>query len=95
MKWKINIYLRRWLGLPRSLIRAALYCTSNALQLSSKGLVEEFVVSRTREAMLYRNSKNLKVAAAGIEVRTGKKWSAKKELGEANIYTYICIIRSS
>ena len=33
--------------------------------------------------MLYRDSKNPKVATAGIEVRTGRKWRAKKELGNA------------
>ena len=80
---KINNYLRRWLGFPRSLSSAALYGSSNALQLPFKGLMEEFVVSRTREVMLYRDSKDPKVATAGIEVRTGKKWCAKKELGNA------------
>ena len=53
-----------------------------------KGLMEEFVISRTREAMLYKDSKDSKVAATGIEVRTGRKWNAKKkkkkkELGKA------------
>ena len=33
--------------------------------------------------MLYRDSKDPKVAAAGIEVCTGRKWSAKKEMGNA------------
>ena len=33
--------------------------------------------------MLYRDSKDSKVAAVGIEVRTGRKWNAKKELGNA------------
>ena len=33
--------------------------------------------------MLYRGSKDLKVATAGIEVCTGRKRSAKKELGKA------------
>ena len=80
---KINSYLRRWLVLPRSLSRAALYGTSNALQLPFKVLMDEFVVSQTKEAMLYRDSKDPKVAAAAIEVRTGRKWSAKKELGNA------------
>ena len=42
--------------------------------------MEEFVVSRTREVMLYRDSK---VAAGGIEIRTGRKWSAKNEVGNA------------
>ena len=83
MERKIHNYLRRWLGFPRSLGTAALYGSSNALQLPFKGLMEEFVVSRTREVMLYRDSKDPKVATAGIEVRTGKKWCAKKELGNA------------
>ena len=47
---KINSYLRRWLCLPRCLRSAALYGTSTVLQLPFKGLVEEFVVSRSRRA---------------------------------------------
>ena len=83
MERKINNYLQRWLRFPRSLSSAALYGSSNALQLPFKGLMEEFVVSRMREVMLFRDSKDPKVATAGIEVRTGRKWRAKKELGNA------------
>ena len=54
MERKISGYLRRWLGLPKSLSSAALYGTTNAIQLPFKGLKEEFVVTRTREAILYR-----------------------------------------
>ena len=81
MERKINYYLRIWLGFPRSLSSAALYGSSNSLQLPFKGLMEGFVVSRTREVMLYRNSKDPKVATAGSEVRTWREWGAKKELG--------------
>ena len=35
---------------------------------------------RTREAILYRDSRDLKVSGAGIEIRTGRKWSAAREL---------------
>ena len=83
MEKKSNSYLWRWLGLPKNLNSAALYDTSNALQLPFRGLMEECVVSRTREAISYSDSKDPKVAAAGIEVRTGRIWSAKKELGNA------------
>ncbi|XDV13785.1 hypothetical protein PO909_002121 [Leuciscus waleckii] len=38
------------------------------------------MVSRTREAWQYRESRDPKVAAAGIQVRTGRKWSAGKSL---------------
>ena len=80
MERKISGYLRRWLGVPGRLSSEALYGTSNALQLPFKGLSEEFMVSRTREKLQYRESKDPKVASAGLEVRTGRKWSASTEL---------------
>ena len=76
----LNSYLHKWLELPRSLSSAILYATSNVLQLSFKGLVEEFVLSQTKEAILYRDSKDPRVPAASIEVHSGRKWSAEKEL---------------
>lgn len=42
---KISCYLRRWLGLPRSLTSAALCGRSNMLQLPISNLEEEFRVS--------------------------------------------------
>ena len=72
----VSRFLRRWLGLPRSLNSAALYGSSNAIQLPFRGLVEEFMVSRTREIDQYKNSRDPKVL-------TGRKWSAEKELAIA------------
>ena len=80
MEKKINSFLRRWLGFPRSLSSTALYGTSNTLELPFRGLIEEFMVSRTREAYQYKYSEDPKVAGAGIEIKTGRKWSAAKEL---------------
>ena len=80
MERKISSYLRRWLGLPRSLSSAALYGRSNTLQLPFSGLTEEFMVTRTREALQYRESRDDKVASAGIQVRTGRKWRADEAL---------------
>ncbi len=81
---KISGFLRKWLGLPRSLTSAALYGTSNILQLPFSGLTEEFKVVRTREALQYRDCK---VSSAGIEVRTGRKWKAEKavEMAESHL----------
>lgn len=83
MERKISSYLRRWLGLPRSLSSSALYGTSNILQLPFSGLTEEFMVSRTREALQYRESRDPKVASAGIQVQTGRKWNAGMALDVA------------
>ena len=33
-----------------------------------------------KEATLYRDSRDQKVSGAGIEIRTGRKWSAAREL---------------
>lgn len=83
MERKISSYLRRCLGLPRTPCSSALYGTSNILQLPISDLTEDFIVSRTREALQYRDSRDLKVASAGLQVQTGRKWSAGKALDVA------------
>ena len=80
MERKISGYLRRWLGLSKSLSSAALYGATNAIQLPFRSLKEEFVVTCTREAILYRDSKDLKVSGAGTEICTGRKWSTAREV---------------
>lgn len=72
--------LRRWLGVPKCLSTAALYGRINALQLPFNSLVEEFKVTRVREQLQYKESKDPKVVAACIQSRTGRKWRAEKEL---------------
>lgn len=44
-------------------------------------------MARTRETLQYRDSKDFKVASAGIEVRTGRKWKAVKtvEVAESRL----------
>lgn len=51
---KISRYLRRWLGLPRSLSSIALYGWKNKLSLPFSSIREEFMVTRTREVMQYK-----------------------------------------
>lgn len=75
--------LRRWLGLPKSLSSIALYGHHTKLQLPFKSLEEEFKVTRTREVVQYRHSSDPKVAKAGIQVRTGRKWRAEEAVQEA------------
>ncbi|XP_062283087.1 uncharacterized protein LOC133987658 [Scomber scombrus] len=81
---RVSNHLRRWLGLPRSLSSIALYGNSNKLQLPFKSLEEEFKVSRAREVVQYRDSSDPKVAKAGIQVRTGRKWKAEDAVREAD-----------
>ncbi|XP_053339380.1 uncharacterized protein LOC128510861, partial [Clarias gariepinus] len=79
----ISKFLRRWLGLPRSLSSIALYGHSTILQLPISGLSEEFKVTRARELMMYRDSSDTKVASAGILVKTGRKWKAQEAVSRA------------
>ena len=76
----ISNRLRRWLGLPRCLSGTALYGNSNALRLPCSSLEEEFKISKTRGLLQYTESEDPKVAAAGIQIRSGRKWSARREL---------------
>lgn len=80
---RISRFLHRWLGLPRSLSSIALYGQNNKLKLSISTLSEEFMVARSREVLQYQDSSDTKVARAGIEVRTGRKWRAAKALDDA------------
>lgn len=73
---RISRYLRRWLGLPRSLSSIAIYGSTNKLTLPISSLTEEFKVNRARRVLLYSESHDQKVSQAGIEVRTRRKWRA-------------------
>ena len=44
---------------------------------------EEFEVTRAREVVQYRESSDPKVANAGIEVGTDRKWKAEKAVQAA------------
>lgn len=53
---------------------------SKKLQLPISSLEEEFRVSRTREALVYQDSRDSRVASASIVVQTGRKWRAQEGL---------------
>ena len=74
---RVSSHLWRWLELRRSLSSLALYGNTNKLQLPFKSLEEEFKVTRAREVVQYRDSRDPKVAKAGIQVRTGRNWMAE------------------
>lgn len=44
-------------------------------------------MSRTREALQYRDSRDPKTASAGVQVQTGRKWSVEKSLEVAESRT--------
>lgn len=80
---KLNTYLRRWLGVPRSFCSIGLSSKGSKLQLPMPSVVEEYKATKTHQAMMLRDSKDERVRQADIVVRTGRKWSASRALREA------------
>ena len=68
---KISEYIRRWLGLPRSLSNIALYGKSNRLQLVPLRRIQSI---RDSSNTSVKDSKDEKVSGASIRVGTGRKW---------------------
>lgn len=69
--------------MPKSLSSIALYEHHNKLQLPFKSLEGEFKVTRTREVLQYRDSRDQKVAKPGFQARTGRKCKAEEAVQEA------------
>lgn len=85
-KKNINQFLQRWLGLPRTLSSIAPYGHSTKLQLPIHGLSEEFKVTQAREAMMYQDSSDVKVALVGIFIKTGRKWQEQEAVNRAEAW---------
>ncbi|CAC5418540.1 unnamed protein product [Mytilus coruscus] len=80
---KINSHLRRWLGVPPSFTAIGLYSRSSQLQLPLTSTLEEYKVSKSRLVMTLRDSKDSKISKARMQTRTGRKWSARTAVDQA------------
>ena len=79
----INVYIRRWLGLPKMTTTSALYRREGALQLPLTSIVEIFKAGKVRTVMMLRESKDTSVKDNPPDVRTATKWQAEKETDAA------------
>ncbi|XP_052268662.1 uncharacterized protein LOC127870041 [Dreissena polymorpha] len=79
----INRHLRRWLGVPPSFTSIGLYGRTKQLQLPMTSLVEEFKVAKGRLVVTLKESSDDMIWKAGIETRTGRKWSASQAVAQA------------
>ena len=80
MEWKVSSYIRKWLGIPRSLSNIAFYGHNTKLQLPLSSLIEEFKVTKARLYMMLRDSEDQVIRDTLLEVKTGMKWSAREEV---------------
>ena len=83
MEQTVSKYLRKWLGVPKSLSNIQLYGKQNKLQLPFKGITEEFKATKARKVMILKDSKDEKVSQCGIQIKTGRKWSAASAVQDA------------
>ena len=79
----ITAAIKRWLGLPRSLCSAALYGKTMKLQLPFSSVTEEVKVTKTRNVVILEDSKDERIQKAGIRIKIGRKWDARREMEEA------------
>jgi len=79
----VSKHIRRWLGLPPSFSSIGLYGRCTKLQMPLTSLVEEYKVAKARLFLTLRDSADQKISKAGIEIRTGRKWSASKAVEQA------------
>ena len=74
MESLISKFLKKWLGVPKSLTNIALYSSSTKLKLPTKSLVEECKLGRAR---LFQMMRDPLVKSAQHATITGRKWSVK------------------
>jgi hypothetical protein len=79
----ISKHIRKWLGLPPCFASLGLYSSSAKLQLPITSVMEQYKVGKARLIMMLKDSKDDKVKKAGVQVKTGRKWSASKAVEEA------------
>ena len=61
---RINVYIRKWLGLPRMLNSPALYRRKGALQLPLTSITEVYKAGKIRTVMMLRESKKMLFSVA-------------------------------
>ena len=76
---KINVKIRRWLGLPKMFATAGLYKNGGPLQLPFSSIVDLYKFGKIREVLTFRDSSDNNIRYSPPDVRTGRKWKAEEE----------------
>ena len=77
MESLIRKFLKKWLGVPKSLTNVALYSSSTKLKLPTKSLVKEFKLGKARLFQMLHDSVNPLVKSAQPAITTGRKWNVQ------------------
>ncbi|XP_014768063.1 uncharacterized protein LOC106867650 [Octopus bimaculoides] len=80
---KCNVFIRKWLGLPRMLNSSALYRKRGSLQLPLASIVEIYKLGKIRTVMMLREWKDTEIRQNPPEVQTARKWKAEAETDDS------------
>ena len=80
---RCNVYIRKWLGLPKMLNTSALYTKKGPLTLPLPSIVEEYKAAKVRTVMMLKESRDDAIKANPPSVKTGRKWQAEIETDNA------------
>ena len=83
MERLITKYIKKWWGVPKSLTNLALYSSSTKLKLPTVSLVEKYKLGKARLFQMLRDSRDPLVQKTQPPVVTGRKWSAKDAVEDA------------
>lgn len=90
-----NSYVRKWLGVLPSVTSIRLYNKTAQVQLPLSSIIEEFKVAKCTLVMTLRDSLNQKVLDAGVQTRSGCKWSAMTAVDHAGSMLEIDILSNT
>ena len=80
---RISRFIRKWLGLPKTLNNSAIYGKNGQLQLPFASIVEEYKAAKVRTVMTLRYSNDPAIQEDPPDVRTGRKWNAEETTSRA------------
>ena len=83
MEMKCNVFIRKWLGLPKMMNTSAIYNKTGSLQLPIAAISEEFKCAKVRTVMMLRESRDQEIRDDPPEVKTFSKWKAEAATDEA------------
>ena len=83
MERKQNIFVRKWLGVSRSLTDVALYSRETPCPLPFRSLVTLFQTTKVTSHLQLQHSKDTQVKSTCTTQKTGKKWSTEAALNAA------------
>ena len=72
-----NIYIKKWLGLPRTINTSSLYRRKGALHLPLTSIVEIYKAGKVRTVTMLRVSRDQEISDRPPDVRTARKWKAE------------------